>query len=199
MDLPADPVHRVRQSLHRFAIDALASRAEPNSLAVDVEGLCGQYPQLDSTIRDFYSAAQVFLRAISVIVSPGSQNGTALQDNGPEESSARRDNELLSVNGQTRSEPAIEAAPHIPLDGQASQESSTDVNDDRGTAIGNRDDAERNDGLLIGISSLDQLKENLEFLEKGPLPVDIVQAAEHCWHIIKANCPNYWHEELYYS
>ena len=65
MDLPADPAQRVRQSLHRFATDALASRAEPKNLAADVEGLCGQYSQLDSTIRDFYSAAQVFLLAMN--------------------------------------------------------------------------------------------------------------------------------------
>lgn len=45
-----------------------------------------------------------------------------------------------------------EAAPHVPLDGQASQEGSTDVNDDRGTAIGNRDDVDTTDPAIAAIS-----------------------------------------------
>jgi aflatoxin B1 aldehyde reductase len=52
------------------------------------------------------------------------------------------------------------------------------------------------DGILIGISSFDHLQKNLKFLENGPLPQEIVQAAEDSWHLVKVNCPNYWHGEL---
>jgi len=55
------------------------------------------------------------------------------------------------------------------------------------------------DGVLIGISSFDHLQKNLESLKNGPLPPEIVEAAEQSWQLVKANCPNYWHGELSYS
>jgi jumonji domain-containing protein 2 len=88
MDLPPNPVHLVCQMLHSFTIEALASRPEPSSLALDIEALCVRHPELESTIRDFYSAAQGFLHALSVAVSP--QNGGASYDDRLEESSAIR-------------------------------------------------------------------------------------------------------------
>ncbi|KAI1140017.1 NADP-dependent oxidoreductase domain-containing protein [Hypoxylon sp. FL0543] len=56
-----------------------------------------------------------------------------------------------------------------------------------------------NDGILIGISSHDQLESNLDDLEKGPLPDDVVAALEEAWKIVKPDAPNYWHKDLVYT
>ncbi|KAI0454967.1 aflatoxin B1 aldehyde reductase member 2 [Xylaria acuta] len=55
------------------------------------------------------------------------------------------------------------------------------------------------DGILIGISSYDQLDGNLDALEKGPLPDDVVAALDEAWNITKADAPNYWHKDLVYK
>ncbi|KAI8630034.1 aflatoxin B1 aldehyde reductase member 2 [Xylariaceae sp. FL1651] len=55
------------------------------------------------------------------------------------------------------------------------------------------------DGILIGISSYEQLESNLDNLEKGPLPDDVVKALDEAWLICKADAPNYWHGELAYK
>lgn len=55
------------------------------------------------------------------------------------------------------------------------------------------------DGILIGISSYDQLDNNLDNLEKGPLPDDVVKALDEAWLICKADAPNYWHKDLVYK
>ncbi|KAG5999603.1 hypothetical protein E4U54_001759 [Claviceps lovelessii] len=55
------------------------------------------------------------------------------------------------------------------------------------------------DGILIGVSSVEQLKENLDHLEKGPLPEEVVRALDEAWQISKADCANYWHGELEYG
>lgn len=49
-----------------------------------------------------------------------------------------------------------------------------------------------NDGVVIGVSSMQQLRENLEDLEKGPLPGEVVQALDQAWHVTKTTCPHYW-------
>lgn len=56
-----------------------------------------------------------------------------------------------------------------------------------------------NDGIIIGISSYDQLDGNLDAIEKGPLPDDVVQALDQAWAVVKADAPNYWHQDLVYS
>lgn len=56
-----------------------------------------------------------------------------------------------------------------------------------------------NDGILIGISSVQQLESNLDNLEKGPLPQDVVQALDEAWQVSKADTPNYWHGDLTYT
>lgn len=56
-----------------------------------------------------------------------------------------------------------------------------------------------NDGIIIGISSHDQLVSNLDNLEKGPLPEDVVTALDEAWKIAKADAPNYWHKDLVYK
>ncbi|MCJ1474407.1 Aflatoxin B1 aldehyde reductase member 2 [Lambiella insularis] len=55
------------------------------------------------------------------------------------------------------------------------------------------------DGVIIGVSSLDQLKSNLTDLEKGPLPEDVVEALDDAWLVTKPTTPNYWHLDLKYT
>lgn len=56
-----------------------------------------------------------------------------------------------------------------------------------------------NDGIIIGVSSLEQLENNLDNLEKGPLPDDVVAALEQAWLVSKADTANYWHLDLKYT
>ncbi|KAF7539751.1 hypothetical protein G7Z17_g12346 [Cylindrodendrum hubeiense] len=56
-----------------------------------------------------------------------------------------------------------------------------------------------NDGILIGASSLAQLESNLNDLEKGPLPEDVVEALDEAWILSKADTANYWHGDLDYT
>lgn len=48
-----------------------------------------------------------------------------------------------------------------------------------------------NDGIIIGVSSLDQLNSNLTDLEKGPLPQEVVEKLDEAWDIVKPYCPKY--------
>ncbi|XP_044715060.1 aldo/keto reductase family domain-containing protein [Hirsutella rhossiliensis] len=56
-----------------------------------------------------------------------------------------------------------------------------------------------NDGILIGVSSVAQLDDNLTYLEKGPLPEEVVKALDEAWQISRADSPNYWHGDLDYG
>ncbi|KAK5159647.1 NADP-dependent oxidoreductase domain-containing protein [Cryomyces antarcticus] len=47
------------------------------------------------------------------------------------------------------------------------------------------------DGLIMGVSSLAQLQQNLRDCDKGPLPPDVVDALDHAWALAKATAPNY--------
>ena len=49
-----------------------------------------------------------------------------------------------------------------------------------------------NDGIIIGVSSFQQLEGNLADLEKGPLPEDVVKALDEAWLANKATAPTYW-------
>ena len=55
------------------------------------------------------------------------------------------------------------------------------------------------DGVIIGVSSFDQLKSNLTDLEKGPLPDEVVKVLDEAWLVTKPTTPNYWHGELKYT
>ncbi|KAI9709273.1 MAG: hypothetical protein M1820_003393 [Bogoriella megaspora] len=55
------------------------------------------------------------------------------------------------------------------------------------------------DGIIIGISSHEQLEQNLTELEKGPLPEEVVKALDQAWAIAKSSTPNYWHLDLKYT
>lgn len=52
---------------------------------------------------------------------------------------------------------------------------------------------ETGDKVIVGASSVKQLEENLEGLEKGPLPEEIVQAMDAAWLRVKGVVPKYWH------
>jgi len=56
-----------------------------------------------------------------------------------------------------------------------------------------------NDGIIIGVSSLAQLDENLLDCEKGPLPEEVVEALDKAWLVSKTQTPNYWHLDLEYT
>jgi aflatoxin B1 aldehyde reductase len=49
-----------------------------------------------------------------------------------------------------------------------------------------------NDGIIIGVSSLQQLEGNLENLEKGPLPDEVIKVLDEAWDGIKYQGPSYW-------
>jgi aflatoxin B1 aldehyde reductase len=57
-----------------------------------------------------------------------------------------------------------------------------------------------NDGLVIGVSSLEQLEMNLKAVEEGKLPESVVKALDDAWAVARGgNLPNYWHLELKYG
>jgi aflatoxin B1 aldehyde reductase len=56
-----------------------------------------------------------------------------------------------------------------------------------------------NDGVIIGVSNIEQLDANLTDLEKGPLPEEVVNALDEAWAINKADSSVYWHHEVKYA
>ncbi|KAL7939895.1 NADP-dependent oxidoreductase domain-containing protein [Trichoderma chlorosporum] len=56
-----------------------------------------------------------------------------------------------------------------------------------------------NDGIIIGVSSVEQLENNLDNLEKGPLPEEVVKALDEAWEISRPESVNYWHGDLKYT
>jgi len=48
------------------------------------------------------------------------------------------------------------------------------------------------DGIILGASSNEQLKQNCEDSEKGPLPEEVLKALDDAWNLVGANCPTYW-------
>jgi len=55
------------------------------------------------------------------------------------------------------------------------------------------------DGIIVGVSSLQQLEGNLKDVEKGPLPEDVVKALDEAWAITQPTTANYWHLDLKYT
>ena len=53
-------------------------------------------------------------------------------------------------------------------------------------------DSERGDAILIGASKLSHLKQNMEAVQAGPLPEDIVAAFEEGWTVTKGDSPEYF-------
>lgn len=58
-----------------------------------------------------------------------------------------------------------------------------------------------NDGIIIGASSVGQLRTNLLDIEKGPLPKEVVEILDKAWEVIRSagNSPEYWHLKLEYT
>ncbi|KAL7930438.1 NADP-dependent oxidoreductase domain-containing protein [Trichoderma chlorosporum] len=56
-----------------------------------------------------------------------------------------------------------------------------------------------NDGVIIGISKISQLDQNISDLQKGPLPEEIVKALDAAWVTAKGTSPNPWHTPLVYT
>ncbi|RAK98589.1 aldo/keto reductase family protein [Aspergillus ibericus CBS 121593] len=55
------------------------------------------------------------------------------------------------------------------------------------------------DGIIVGVSSLAQLENNLKDIQKGPLPEEVVEALDKAWLVAKPSAPNYWHLDLKYT
>ncbi|OGM51314.1 hypothetical protein ABOM_000422, partial [Aspergillus bombycis] len=55
------------------------------------------------------------------------------------------------------------------------------------------------DGIITGFSSFEQLQSNLNDLEQGPLPAEVVDALEQAWYTVKADASKFWHGELVYA
>lgn len=55
-----------------------------------------------------------------------------------------------------------------------------------------------NDGIIVGVSSRDQLGNNLDNIEKGPLPEDLLKSLDKAWNISKVDTVPYWHGEVKY-
>lgn len=53
-----------------------------------------------------------------------------------------------------------------------------------------RDD--QGDGIIIGASSIEQLRQNMAYAEEGPLPDNILTAYEEAWEIAKQDSPAYY-------
>lgn len=52
------------------------------------------------------------------------------------------------------------------------------------------------DGIVIGVSGLEQLHQNLDSCVKGPLPERVVTALDDAWFVTSAEAPNYWQLDL---
>ena len=52
---------------------------------------------------------------------------------------------------------------------------------------------EHGDAVIIGASSVGHLEENLNDLEKGPLPDSVVEAMDKAWKTVAADNVKYWH------
>ncbi|XP_029948190.1 aflatoxin B1 aldehyde reductase member 4-like [Salarias fasciatus] len=48
------------------------------------------------------------------------------------------------------------------------------------------------DGVIIGMSSMEQLQQNLAAAEEGPLDQRVVQAFDQAWNLVAHECPNYF-------
>ncbi|KAK9468180.1 NADP-dependent oxidoreductase domain-containing protein [Lipomyces arxii] len=63
-----------------------------------------------------------------------------------------------------------------------------------GPAVG-----QKGDGIIIGVSSKSQLENDLDALEKGPLPEDVIEALDKAAKIARTESNPYWYGKLEYS
>ncbi|XP_043846876.1 aflatoxin B1 aldehyde reductase member 4-like [Dromiciops gliroides] len=50
----------------------------------------------------------------------------------------------------------------------------------------------RGDAVILGMSSLEQLQQNMAASEEGPLESGVVKAFDQAWHLVAHECPNYF-------
>ncbi|XP_043852042.1 aflatoxin B1 aldehyde reductase member 2-like [Dromiciops gliroides] len=50
----------------------------------------------------------------------------------------------------------------------------------------------RGDAVILGMSRLEQLQQNLAAVEEGPLEPGVVKAFDQAWHLVAHECPNYF-------
>jgi aflatoxin B1 aldehyde reductase len=48
------------------------------------------------------------------------------------------------------------------------------------------------DAVILGMSSLKQLEENLDATEEGPLKPAVVEAFDQAWNLVTHECPKYF-------
>lgn len=48
------------------------------------------------------------------------------------------------------------------------------------------------DAVIIGMSNMEQLEQNLNYSEEGPLLPAVVQAFDEAWNLSAHDCPNYF-------
>lgn len=52
--------------------------------------------------------------------------------------------------------------------------------------------SENGDGVIIGMSTMEQLQQNLAASEEGPLDERVVAAFDEAWNLVAHECPNYF-------
>lgn len=52
--------------------------------------------------------------------------------------------------------------------------------------------SEPGDGVIIGMSTMEQLQQNLAAAEEGPLNERVVAAFDEAWNLVAHECPNYF-------
>lgn len=51
---------------------------------------------------------------------------------------------------------------------------------------------ELGDGVIVGMSTMEQLRENLGASEEGPLKGEVVEAFKQAWDLVAHECPSYF-------
>ncbi|KAI0134867.1 Aldo/keto reductase [Daldinia grandis] len=58
---------------------------------------------------------------------------------------------------------------------------------------------EEGDGVVIGFSNIQQLEQNLDYLEKGPLDAELLQVLQQAWKAAKGDMETYWQLPMVYT
>jgi aflatoxin B1 aldehyde reductase len=57
---------------------------------------------------------------------------------------------------------------------------------------------EGNYGVIIGVSKVQHVYDNILYLEKGPFLEEVVHALDYARTMMRVEAPNYWHLDLKY-
>ena len=49
-----------------------------------------------------------------------------------------------------------------------------------------------NDGVILGVSKIGHLENNIEMIRKGSLSNDIVELLNESWKMVESKCPKYF-------